>query len=202
MIDRHDRAGKGSQWNAMRRYQIDFLLRHGLEPHHTYLDIGCGPLRGGIPVIEYLDAGNYTGVDAWPESLVEAWDELEEMELEDKSPALIEGDVLDEELQLERRFDYIMAFSVLHHIRDEELDAFADFVVRHLADGGTFYCTALIEAERRDLLKWFHYPMISRPFEDYRAAFEKRGLTLGHEGIVPILCSEHIMSARLERKKK
>lgn len=202
MIDRYDRAGKGSQWAAMRRYQIDFLLRHGLEAHHTYLDIGCGPLRGGIPVIEYLDAGNYTGVDVWGDSLDEAQAELEEMELEGKESALIEADVLKGP-QLEFKFDFIMAFSVLHHIKDDELGAFADFVVRHLADGGVFYCTALIEEERKDLQGWYHYPMISRPFEDYCAAFEKAGLSFKHEEVVPILHSEHIMSAiKRERKRK
>ena len=198
-MNRHDLAGKGSQWAAMRRYQIDFLLRHGLQPHHTYLDIGCGPLRGGIPVIEHLDKGNYTGVDAWAESLVEAWDELEDMELEDKEPTLIEVDVLEGQ-QLGFKFDVIMAFSVLHHIRDDGLGAFADFVARHLADGGTFYCTALIGEEWRDLLPWHRYPMYDRPFEDYQAAFEKGGLVLEYVETVPILHSEHIMSARRERK--
>lgn len=192
-MNRRELSGRANQWDAMRQYQIDFLLRHGLQPHHTYLDIGCGPLRGGIPVIDYLDAGNYTGVDAWADSLKEARAELEEAGLQDKEPELLEVDVTEPQ-DLERKFDYIMAFSVLHHIRDDELDAFVSFARQHLADGGVFYCTALI-GEPRSLRGWWHYPMYSRTGEDYRAAFEKNGLLLSHEEVVPILHSEHIMSA-------
>jgi len=185
----------------MRQYQIDFLLRHGLQPHHTYLDIGCGPLRGGIPVIDYLDAGNYTGVDAWADSLEEARAELAEAGLQDKAPELIEMDVT-KGLDLGRKFDVIMAFSVLHHIPDDGIDGFVAFVRRHLADGGVCYCTALLDEGRRGwiLADWFHYPMCDRLFEDYQAAFEKGGLSLKHEEIVSGLHSEPIMSA--ERKTK
>ena len=39
------------------------MVEHGLKPEHKLLDVGCGPLRGGIKFINYLEPGNYYGVD-------------------------------------------------------------------------------------------------------------------------------------------
>jgi hypothetical protein len=57
----------GGQWEEVGRLQLDFLVARGLRPHHVFLDIACGALRGGVHFIPYLDAGNYLGVDReWP----------------------------------------------------------------------------------------------------------------------------------------
>ena len=45
-----------------RRFQIGFLRATGLLPGDSILDLGCGSLRGGIPLIEYLGNGCYPGV--------------------------------------------------------------------------------------------------------------------------------------------
>jgi len=47
-----------------RRFQIDFFRRQGLRPDQTLFDLGCGTLRGGIPIIDYLEPGFYTGTPA------------------------------------------------------------------------------------------------------------------------------------------
>ena len=61
---RAELIGKPERWEAQRRFQFDFLTSHGLAPEHRLLDIGCGTLRVGIPLIEYLDTGHYAGVEA------------------------------------------------------------------------------------------------------------------------------------------
>ena len=38
-------------------------MRQGLKPSDCLLDIACGSLRGGVHFINYLDAGNYLGID-------------------------------------------------------------------------------------------------------------------------------------------
>ncbi len=52
------------------------------------LDIGCGNLRGGRLFIDYLDAGNYYGIDISPEILVAALDTIAEYRLQPKLPRL------------------------------------------------------------------------------------------------------------------
>ncbi len=51
-------------WNDLGQLQVGYLKAVGLEPGDRLLDIGCGPLRAGIPLIGYLDAGNYYGLEA------------------------------------------------------------------------------------------------------------------------------------------
>ena len=53
----------GGMWDTLGRLQFDFLLSRGLLPQHVFLDIACGSLRGGIHFIDYLDRGNYLGIE-------------------------------------------------------------------------------------------------------------------------------------------
>ena len=66
--------GYVEEWEQHGQAQFDYLKSKGLEPQHTFLDIGCGPLRGGIHFIRYLDAGNYYGVEKNAEVLETARD--------------------------------------------------------------------------------------------------------------------------------
>jgi len=53
----------GGRWSEIGKLQFDFMVRQGLKPNHVLMDIGCGSLRGGVHFIEYLDKGNYLGID-------------------------------------------------------------------------------------------------------------------------------------------
>src|ERR1700678_1283527 len=37
----------GGLWEVIGKLQFDFLISRGLKPEHVFLDIACGPLRGG-----------------------------------------------------------------------------------------------------------------------------------------------------------
>ena len=52
-------------WEDLARWQLDTLRGLGLDPRHRLLDIGCGAMRLGLGAVEYLDDGNYFGVDAF-----------------------------------------------------------------------------------------------------------------------------------------
>lgn len=197
MRDRKSLPGRASQWDAMRSYQHSFLFRKGLEPYHAFLDIGCGPLRGGVPIIRYLDTGNYVGLEKWQESIAVAWDVVKEEGIEEKEPILILGDATSD-LDLRQEFDCILAFSVMHHLYDAEVGKLVEFVKRHLSPGGAFFCTALI-GDYKQLPDWFHYPIISRPLAHYQTAAEQNGLNFKHEEVVPVLHSEHMM--RMQSQK-
>ena len=60
----------------MGKLQFDYLVDHGLKPDHYLLDAGCGPLRGGVHFIQYLEEGHYYGVDK-REDVIEEARELE-----------------------------------------------------------------------------------------------------------------------------
>ena len=60
---RHFLVGPTSLWKMKQDFQIKFLKENGLLPIHKFIDIGCGTLRGGIPLIQYLNIANYYGID-------------------------------------------------------------------------------------------------------------------------------------------
>lgn len=53
----------GGMWEEIGKLQFEFLLQQGLKPHHCFLDIACGALRGGVHFIPYLQTGNYLGIE-------------------------------------------------------------------------------------------------------------------------------------------
>lgn len=53
----------GGLWNEVGQWQFDLLVAQGLKPHHRLLDVGCGSFRGGVKFVDYLESGNYFGID-------------------------------------------------------------------------------------------------------------------------------------------
>lgn len=170
---RHDLVGSASLWRMKRDFQFDFLKSAGLAPHHRLVDIGCGTLRGGIPLIRYLDPGHYYGIEARAEALAEARRELEEHDLLDRHPKLIESRDLAG-LSVPVAFDYAWAFSVLFHMPDEVLEGCIDFVGRQLVEGGSFYANVHIGARRPR--RWKEFPVVWRSEADYRGLGARHGL--------------------------
>jgi SAM-dependent methyltransferase len=176
---RHAEVGSADLWAITRRFQFDFLLSRGLRPEQRLLDIGCGTLRGGIPLIDYLGEGNYTGIEARGQILTEAHKELAEAGLEHKRPLLIHASE-PAGLQLDAPVDYAWAFEVLIHLSDELLDGYLDLVARSLAENGQFYANINL-GDRADR-KWKEFPWVWRPREFYEEHAARRGLAMRDVG--------------------
>lgn len=161
---RHSLAGPVRLWDTQRQFQITFLKTHGLKTHHTLLDFGCGPLRGGIPIIKYLNAGNYYGVDINREVLDEAEKELKENKLEHKHPTLIHIKNLEALSPL--IFDFLWAFSVVIHMVNDVLGTFLCFSSNHLKRNGVLYMNVNI-GERRTGGRFQNFHTYVRPFKFY-----------------------------------
>lgn len=170
---RHSLVGPAALWKVKRDFQIGFLKEVGLQPQHHLLDIGCGTLRGGLPLIEYLEKGHYYGIEARPEVLEEGRSELKSANLEGKEPTLIAtADLLSVNLPV--KFDYIWAFAVLIHMSDEILDSCCRLVSNQLAEGGYFYANVNI-SDRADK-SWQGFPVVYRSEEFYKGVAERHGL--------------------------
>jgi len=177
-------VGRPELWQLKRDFQIAFLRERGLQPGHVLVDVGCGTLRGGIPIVEYLGAGNYIGIDVRTETIEEARRELREHGLESKQPELLAVPSLAG-VELGRSAERVWAFSVLMHLDDERLDECLHFVRRHLAAEGVFYGNAITA----DLApaRWREFPVISRPVEVYRERAEGAGLSVRDLGALSTL---------------
>ncbi len=170
---RHSAVGPAHLWKMKRRFQIDFLKQQGLEPHHRLVDIGCGTLRGGIPLIKLLDTGHYTGIEVREDVLELGRDELRQAGLENKEPDLTHCQGLSS-LELENKADFIWAFAVLIHMDDDALNACLSFVSKHLAPDGSFFGNVNIGEEANG--DWQGFPVVHRPMAWYTQTAERFGL--------------------------
>ena len=119
---RHSLIGSGRLWEKIRNWQIAFLRDRGLTPSDTFLDVGCGTLRGGIPIIEILDRGHYTGLEIRPQILEEAKTELAaHPDAVSKEPRLILSNGFPTLGRL-GPFDWAWGYSVLIHMTDAIVD--------------------------------------------------------------------------------
>ncbi len=176
---RHSQVGAPELWKMKRDFQIGFLKKERLKPEDSLLDIGCGTLRGGIPIIEYLETGHYYGIEARSETLEEGRKELVEAGLEHKSPVLVSSpDIL--KVNIEKRFEFIWSFSTLIHMTDSILSDTIKFVGAHLLETGVFYANVNIgtSAERT----WQGFPVVWRPIAFYQEACAAHGLALEDMG--------------------
>lgn len=157
-IDPH--AAVGSMWEEIGSLQFQYLVSRGLRPHHTFLDFGCGTLRGGRHFIRYLEPIKYAGIDISSEAIRYARALVKEEALADRQPEL----VLDHSLTLDfpglnQRFDYILAQSVFTHLPDDLILACFRNIRRLMSDTSQFFFTyAESETPVRRTAKDFSYP--------------------------------------------
>ena len=193
---RHSLVGPGDLWDVKRRFQIEFLLGAGLKPHHRLLDFGCGTLRGGLPLIEYLDQGNYVGLDVRTETLKEACHELEESGLDQKKPILIHCHDLSS-INFRKRFDFIWAFSVLIHLSDTKLEELLAFAASNLSLSGKIL--ASVNYGDSPDGHWRSFPLVVRSQAFYQRTFEKHGLRVRDIGALREF--GHIARPRSEKEE-
>jgi SAM-dependent methyltransferase len=132
------RNPSAESWERIGRMQFDYLLRHGLEPGHRMLDIGCGNLRAGRLFIDHLDTGNYYGIDISPAILLAAQDTLVREGLQAKLPHLTLADDLTFAFLPDGHFDVVHAHSVFSHSPRHVIEECFAHVGRILAPGGFF----------------------------------------------------------------
>ncbi|MCK7589889.1 class I SAM-dependent methyltransferase [Subsaxibacter sp. CAU 1640] len=172
---RHSLVGAGNLWQMKRDFQIKFLMSQGLKPSDKLMDIGCGTLRGGIPIIDYLDVSNYYGIEVRKGVLEEGIKELKASNLLHKMPKLIHFNHFDE-IKADDEIDVMFAFSVLIHLNDTIVDACFQMASKLLSEDGKFYANVNIGSNKEG--QWQGFPVVFRTLEFYRNLAYKYGLSL------------------------
>jgi SAM-dependent methyltransferase len=146
--DWHRRTiGNVPLWEELGRLQFTYLIEQGLRPEHYLLDVGCGPLRGGVHFIRYLEPGRYHGVDKNQDALEEARErELTPDEIAEKRPVLMAMSDFGFE-RLGQAFDYAIAQSVFTHLYLNEIVRCLVNIDRVLKPGGRFYATFFLNPD-------------------------------------------------------
>lgn len=153
----------------------------GIEQGDVVVDYGCGTLRVGRHLIDYLDAGRFVGLDL-DRQIVVAAETLIDDDQRAKRPLL---DVIGPEV-LKRVGDmsprWVVCNAVVNHLAPEDYEAFFDAVTRLMGAAGARLVvrTRFREPGRRlGATSWDVGPL------DLEAAAAKHGLTMTLPGGFP-----------------
>jgi SAM-dependent methyltransferase len=130
----------GGLWHELGALQLNYLVSQGLRRDHTFLDVGCGALRGGIRFIAYLEANHYFGLDIDEELLEAGRRELVQAGFADGAATLLRDDAFRFE-RFGRVFDVALAHSVFTHLRLDSIVRCLGEVEKVLAPDGRFFAT-------------------------------------------------------------
>ena len=164
-------VGGIKNYKMQRDFQLRFLKQRGLKPEHKVLDIGCGVLRGGVRLIDYLDTNNYYGTEARDFVYNIANKVIEKKRLQDKRPRLFFTEDLS---PIRTKFDYMWAFMVFIHLTDDRLINILAQVKSRLLDGGKLYANVNVGTSREKA--WQGFPVMWRPFKHYADICKSYGL--------------------------
>lgn len=125
-----------------------FIELGGLEPEHAVLDVGCGPGRMAVPLIDYLtDDGRYEGFDVVPREIRWCQEyitpsrpsfrfQLADVRNRHYNP---DGDIPAAEFRFpydDSTFDLVVLASVFTHMLEDEVERYLSEVARVLRRGG------------------------------------------------------------------
>lgn len=161
-------------WQWERDLQIKRLKDYfHLKPEDYLLDFGCGVLRGGLPMIEYLNNGHYYGIEIDNVRLQEAKKELEENNLQDKQPVLGTNFSI-----MDRKMDFIWSWQVFIHLTDEILRESLTSMLKFLNPDGKIISTVQLSEEVIENKSWREYPVVSKSFEFYKDIANEQNLNV------------------------
>lgn len=178
LTDHRSYVGPPEYYDLIGGLQFVALMGIGMREHHTVLDVGCGSLRAGRFIVQYLRPGNYYGIEP-NEWLIEAAIEHEVGQdmIDLKQPSFS----TDAGLNLSAwgvRFDYIVAQSIITHAPLDMVEKLMWEVSGSLAPGGKFIATALIGQEDNQLTDWSYPGGVEWTFQTIEGLVSAAGLTL------------------------
>lgn len=187
-------VGPAGKWRETRDTQIGILERLGLAPHHRFMDGGCGSLRAGLPLIGYLDRGNYHGVDIDAQGIAAARALVDRFGLaEAKAPRIVHSRTFGlEELGGGEGMDVIWSYQVFIHLSAAHTRQALKSIAHLLKPQGAAYITIKTHGAAeglRQVGEWRSYPITAARPEVYAELAAAEGLeaevlgTLGDFGL-------------------
>jgi SAM-dependent methyltransferase len=139
--DARHRGYVGGKWDEIGKLQFDFMVSRGLSPGDAFLDIACGSLRGGVHFIQYLDPGNYLGIDK-ERSLIDRGlsMELPRATRKQKRPEFVVSDAF-EFSRFSKTAQYSLAQSLFTHLIPPQIELCLSNLRAYVADGHQAYAT-------------------------------------------------------------
>ena len=118
------------------RVQLEILKREGLLPHMNVLEIGCGCLSAGVPLMQALCIGGYVGLEPnrWLVEAALAEERIKRIAVESLATFLHKSDF--DASELGRKFDFVLSHSVLSHCARWQVEQYLKHAAAVLAPTG------------------------------------------------------------------
>lgn len=140
-------------WDQLQNYQLQAVVKLGLQPEHSLLDIGCGPLQGGIAFIRYLHADRYVGVDHNVTAIEAGREELSRHNLWSKRPRIFVSNVFGDDHLGDSQFDFIWLSQILYYFDEATFQRLFSMARRRLHPKGVMAGDILGPASDRSFLR-------------------------------------------------
>lgn len=166
-IDNIHRVLIGGPWEEETEHQFNLLRLCGLKPNMKILDVGCGSLRVGRKLIEYLEPFNYYGIDI-NLALVDAGlnYEIPRLNLQDKigdQNFIITDDFSFNDFDV--LFDFGLAHSVFTHLHHDKLREFLCKAYSQFSDSGKILMTFIIVPEEETIDTTYVKKEMAEPYK-------------------------------------
>jgi SAM-dependent methyltransferase len=156
------------------RLQFATLVQHGLYPSSKVLDVGCGPLRAGYWLMNFLEPGCYFGIEPRVHEIEEGLAYIVEPELiEYARPTFAHNDDFDLTV-FGTKFDFVLARSIWSHTTKAQIEAMLDSFLK-VAEPGAVLLSSYLPASRlpERIREPFHggvrrIPRLARTLRDIR----------------------------------
>lgn len=134
----------GGLWDELGKLQFEFMVAQGLRPHHVFLDVACGSLRGGRLFIPYLDRGNYLGLDK-ERGLIRAGlrKEIDPKVASEKAPEFVVSDSFEFD-RFSKRPEFALAQSLFTHLAPPDIHLCLRRLRASVAAGTRFFATFFV----------------------------------------------------------
>jgi len=177
VIDWRRYVGPIEWYDTQGALQFFHLFTLGMRHYHSLLDFGCGSLRFGRFAIQYLDRGNYYGIEPKRDLVTEGIKHncLTEL-VREKTPYLEISDACDMFI-FKRNFDYIMAQSVFAHMPKQQIDKSLESAYKAMKPETIFLATYSEGKVDYGGKEWNQSGAFYRPVT-MRAIIEKHNLTM------------------------
>src|SRR5205823_5994501 len=125
------------------RQQFVLLIMAGLEPRSKVLDLGCGVLRAGYWLIQFLDPHCYYGSEPHRERIDTGRTFILEPDIESiKQPRFDTNPEFDSGV-FDMKFDFFLAYSIWTHASKPQIETMLDNFLRDSNPGGVFLTSIL-----------------------------------------------------------
>jgi SAM-dependent methyltransferase len=171
--------GPSGAWKVDREVQAGALTKLGLQPHHRLLEIGCGPLQAGAPLIRFLETGNYTGVDISADRLQAARAVVSRFGLDSREPRLVLSDDFGLDELEPASFDRVWSFHVVIHFPEDVVRRYMEAVATLLKPDGMGWFSAWVTRDRAEFNRrgsWLEFPVTEAGSDFFRSTAAEAGL--------------------------